>query len=131
MTVNSAQTRCIKQRSDKFLAPCQILVACPDYTSITTCNSECVKLDFLGSCDPRVCVFWYDTNNFHDKSISKFSVVTMFVFFGTAQIISMTGWFLSFLWSPSLCLRYDIISMTGRFLSFLWSPCLCFSVRYK
>lgn len=84
-------TRCIKQCSDKILATCQILVTCPDYTNISACNSECFKLDFLGSCGPRVCVFWYDTNNFHDKSISKIPVVTMFVFFGTTQIISMTG----------------------------------------
>ena len=113
--MNSTQIRCIKQRSDKFLAPCQILVTCPDCTSITACNSECAKLDFLGSCDPRVCVFQHGTNNFHERLISKFLVVTIFVFtvrhnfhdrlirnflvvtvfvfFGKTQAISMTGQF--------------------------------------
>jgi len=83
LTVNNTQTRCIKQRSVNILAPCHILVACPDYTNITACNNECVKLDFLGSCGTRVCVFWCDT--FHYRSVSKLPVVTVFVFFGMTQ----------------------------------------------
>jgi len=86
-----------------------------DSINITACNSECVKLDFLGSCGSHVCVFgmtqiismtskflsflWppyfvffgtTQVSSMTDRSIQKFLVVTVFVFFSTIQIISIT-----------------------------------------